>query len=195
MLFPKQALERRLADSADDSELSLNYLSNLLKSDPGNERLQSLLKVKQQRIEAMRQAQEEALRQALPSAAAQAWDRWQTLYQRYLETKQRGHGSDGQVRQLAPAVMQALKAVPRDDLSQEQSLYLASSALVLNDESQALEIYEELARKQVSPERKARVYEAAARQTLGLSMYEQSSLLWREASAAAPKVQQSREYM
>ena len=195
MLFPKQALERRLADSADDSELSLNYLSNLLKSDPGNERLQSLLKVKQQRIEAMRQAQEEALRQALPSAAAQAWDRWQTLYQRYLETKQRGHGSDGQVRQLAPAVMQALKAVPRDDLSQEQSLYLASSALVLNDESQALEIYEELARKQVSPERKARVYEAAARQTLGLSMYEQSSLLWREASAAAPEVQQSREYM
>jgi tetratricopeptide (TPR) repeat protein len=91
--------------------------------------------------------------------------------------------------------MQALKAVPRGDLSQEQSLYLASSALVLNDESQALEIYEELASKQVSPERKAQVYEAAARQALGLSMYEQSSRLWREASAATPEVQQSRDYM
>jgi acyl-CoA synthetase (AMP-forming)/AMP-acid ligase II len=56
MLFPKQALERRLADTADDSELSLNYLSNLLKSDPGNERLQALLKAKQQRLEAIKQA-------------------------------------------------------------------------------------------------------------------------------------------
>ncbi|MEX8191828.1 tetratricopeptide repeat protein [Comamonas guangdongensis] len=195
MLFPKQALERRLADTADDSELSLNYLSNLLKSDPGNERLQGLLKAKQQRLEAMRQTAEEARKQALPSAAAQAWDRWQTLYQRYLEAKQQGHGSAGQAKQLAPAAIQALKAVPRNELSQEQSLYLASSALVLNDEPQALEIYEELVRKQVSPARKARVYEAAARQTLGLSMYQQSSRLWREASAAAQEVQQSRDYM
>ena len=84
--------------------------------------------------------------------------------------------------------------MPRGDLSQEQSLYLASSALVLNDESQALKIYEELASKQKSPERKAQVYEAAA-QALGLSMYEQSARLWREASAATPDVQQSRDYM
>ena len=195
MLFPKQALERRLADTTDDSELSLNYLSNLLKSDPGNERLQGLFKAKQQRLEAMRQAEEEARKQVLPSAAAQAWDSWQTLYQRYLEAKQQGHGDGGQAKLLAPAVIQALKAVPRSELSQEQSLYLASSALVLNDEPQALEIYEELARKQESPARKARVYEAAARQTLGLSMYEQSSRLWREASAAAQDVQQSRDYM
>lgn len=195
MLFPKQALERRLADTADDSELSLNYLNNLLKSDPGNERLQALLKAKQQRLNAIKQAAEEARKQALPSAAAQAWDRWQTLYQRYLETKQQGHGSAGQAKQLASTVMQALKAVPRGDLSQEQSLYLASSALVLNDESQALKIYEELASKQESPERKAQVYEAAARQALGLSMYEQSARLWREASAATQDVQQSRDYM
>jgi hypothetical protein len=180
--------------SADDSELSLNYLSNLLKSDPETNVCRACSRSSNSGSRPSSRP-EEARKQALPSAAAQAWDRWQTLYQRYLETKQQGHGSDGQARQLAPTVMQALKAVPRGDLSQEQSLYLASSALVLNDESQALEIYEELASKQVSPERKAQVYEAAARQALGLSMYEQSSRLWREASAATPEVQQSRDYM
>jgi hypothetical protein len=46
MLFPKQDLERRLSVTGDDSELSYNYLSNLLKSDPGNENLRALLKAK-----------------------------------------------------------------------------------------------------------------------------------------------------
>lgn len=195
MLFPKQALERRLSDTADDSELSLNYLTNLLKSDPGNERLQALFKAKQQRLEAIKQAAEEARKQALPDAAAKAWDHWQTLYLRYLEAQKQGHRAAGQAKLLAPEVIAALKAVPRDQLSKEQVLYLASCALVLDDMPLASSVYEELAQKQPDVAEKARVHEAAARQMLGLSMYEDSARWLRKASATIHDEQQSREYL
>lgn len=60
LLFPKTDLERRLATSQDESELSINYLINLLRSDPNNESLQALLKAKQLRQMEIKRAAEEA---------------------------------------------------------------------------------------------------------------------------------------
>lgn len=195
MLFPKRDLERRLSDNRDDSELSLNYLNNLLKSDPGNAHLQSLLQAKQQRIEAIRQAEEDARKQAVPSAATLAWERWEALYQRYVEAEKQGHRSAGEAQQLAPQVIEALQQVPREALSQAQSLYLASAALVLGDKALALSIYEDIARRQSVANLKAGVYEAAARQALGLAMYDEAAGLLRQASATADDAQQSRDYL
>ncbi|MGE8401789.1 MAG: tetratricopeptide repeat protein [Delftia tsuruhatensis] len=195
MLFPKQDLERRLSVTGDDSELSYNYLSNLLKSDPGNENLRALLKAKEERLKAIKLAREEAAKQALPSAAVQAWERWQAAYQNYLEAQKQDHRAGGQADALALQVMQALKAVPLAGLTQEQALYLASSALVLKDAPLALGIYDDVAARQGDPARKAQVYESAARQALGMSLYEESARLLRQASATTEDVQQSRAYL
>ncbi|WP_454706775.1 tetratricopeptide repeat protein [Delftia acidovorans] len=195
MLFPKQDLERRLSVTGDDSELSYNYLSNLLKSDPGNENLRALLKAKEERLQAIKLAREEAAKQALPSAAVQAWDHWQAAYQGYLEAQKQDHRAGGQAEALAPQVMQALKDVPLQGLTQEQALYLASSALVLKDAPLALGIYDDVAGRQADPARKAQVYESAARQALGMSLYEESARLLRQASATTEDVQQSRAYL
>ncbi len=195
MLFPKRDLERRLSDSKDDSELSLSYLANLLKSDPGNENLQNLLRAKQQRLEAIRKAEEDARKQAVPSAASQAWDRWQGLYGRYLQAQAQGGRAQGDAAVQAPVVLQALGKVPRDGLSEAQALYLASAALVLGDSPLALSVYEELAARQADGNRKAGIYEAAARQALGMSLYEVSASLLRKASAVAEDVAQSRSYL
>ena len=195
MLFPKQDLERRLSVTGDDSELSYNYLSNLLKSDPGNENLRALLKAKEERLQAIKLAREEAAKQALPSAAVQAWDHWQAAYQGYLEAQKQDHRAGGQAEALAPQVMQALKDVPLQGLTQEQALYLASSALVLKDAPLALGIYDDVAERQADPARKAQVYESAARQALGMSLYEESARLLRQASATTEDVQQSRAYL
>ncbi|CAB5665580.1 Uncharacterised protein [Delftia tsuruhatensis] len=195
MLFPKQDLERRLSVTGDDSELSYNYLSNLLKSDPGNENLRALLKAKEERLQAIKLAREEAAKQALPSAAVQAWDHWQAAYQGYLEAQKQDHRAGGQAEALAPQVMQALKDVPLQGLTQEQALYLASSALVLRDTPLALGIYEEIAHRQEDAGRRAQVYEAAARQALGMSLYEESAGLLRQASATTQDAQQSRAYL
>ncbi len=194
MLFPKKNLERRLSESGDDSELSLNYLTNLLKSDPDNEHLKALLQAKRQRYETLKLAEEEARKQALPSAAAQAWDAWQALYQQYLEDKNQGHRAGAKAGQLMPDVLAALKAVPLQELSKEQLLYLASSALVLGDTPGAEAIYEAAVRKQDEAQ-KAGVYEAAARQMLGLSMYEESARLMLKASSVAGNVEQARGYL
>ena len=195
MLFPKRDLERRLSDTKDDSELSLNYLNNLLKSDPGNEHLHDLLKAKQQRIAAIREAEEEARKQAIPSPAMLAWEHWETLYQRYMEAEKQGHRSAGDAQQLSAQVLEALKNVPRDGLSSAQSLYLASAAMVLDDKNLALSIYEEVARRQAAAGLKSGVYEAAARQALGLAMYEDAAELLRKASASTDDVQKSRDYL
>jgi hypothetical protein len=194
MLFPKRDLERRLSDTQDDSELSLNYLTNLLKSDPGNERLQGLLQAKRQRMEAVKQAEQEARKQAVPSAASLAWEHWQTLYQRYMEMQGQEEGG-GQARPAASEVLQALAQVPRQGLSGAQALYLASSALVLGDKGLALSAYEELAAQQADAVHKAGIYEAAARQALGLGMYEDAARLFRQASATTDDRPQSREYL
>jgi hypothetical protein len=195
MLFPKQDLERRLSVTGDDSELSYNYLSNLLKSDPGNENLRALLKAKEERLQAIKLAREEAARQALPSAAVQAWDRWQAAYQGYLEAQKQDHSAGSPADALAPQVMQALKEVPLQGLTQEQALYLASSALVLRDVPLALGIYDDIAQRQSDAARKAQVYEAAARQALGMSLYEEAAGLLRQASATTDDAQQSRAYL
>ena len=195
MLFPKQDLERRLSVTGDDSELSYNYLSNLLKSDPGNENLRALLKAKEERLKAIKLAREEAAKQALPSAAVQAWERWQAAYQNYLEAQKQDHRAGGQADALGLQVMQALKEVPLAGLTQEQALYLASSALVLKDAPLALGIYDDVAARQGDPARKAQVYESAARQALGMSLYEESARLLRQASATTDDVPQSRAYL
>ena len=158
LLFPKESLERQLANTLDDSELSLNYLTNLLKSDPGNEHLQALLIAKQQRQIEIKRAAEEASRQVLPSAAEMAWKRWQELYVRYQEAEKLSSKSTRQIEQLRPEVLQALRAIPRQGLSQEQMLYLASSSLVLHDIPLAMNLYEELAALHPEAESKSKVY-------------------------------------
>lgn len=109
LLFPKTDLERRLATSQDESELSINYLSNLLRSDPDNQSLQALLQAKLQRQAEIQRAAEEASRHALPPAVAALWKQWQTLYSNYQEAEKLSSKSTHQIDQLRPAVMQSCR--------------------------------------------------------------------------------------
>ena len=195
LLFPKESLERQLANTLDDSELSLNYLTNLLKSDPGNEHLQALLIAKQQRQIEIKRAAEEASRQVLPSAAEIAWKRWQELYVRYQEAEKLSSKSTRQIEQLRPEVLQALRAIPRQGLSQEQMLYLASSSLVLHDIPLAMNLYEELAALHPEADSKSKVYADASRQLLGFSEYESASQLLQKASKTTQDSKQARQYL
>lgn len=194
MLYPKRDLERRLSDSRDDSELSLSYLTNLLKSEPDSEHLKNLLTAKQQRIDAQRKAEEQARAQAVPSAEerarAQAWEHWQSLYRDYEQAK-----ALGGVAPPAEPVLQALAAVPRKGMGSAQSLFMASAALALGDKALALSIFEEVAQHQSAANLQAGIYAAAAGQALGLSMYEDAAALLRKASETADDPQQSRSYM
>lgn len=195
LLFPKTDLERRLATSQDESELSINYLINLLRSDPNNESLQALLKAKQLRQMEIKRAAEEASRQALPTAVEALWKQWQSLYSDYQEAEKLSAKSTHQIDQLRPAVMQALRAIPRQDLSQEQMLYLASSSLVLRDTPFALELYEELAQHTADGAQRSQIYAEASRQLLGFSQYEDASRLLQKASVSAESTPQTREYL
>lgn len=195
LLFPKMDLERQLANTRDESELSMSYLTNLLRSDPGNERLQALLKTKQLRQMEIKRAAQEASRHALPSAAASAWTQWQELYTDYQEAEKLSSKSTRQIDLLRPQVLDALRAIPRSDLSQEQVLYLASSSLVLRDKALALKLYEDLAQNTPEAAQKSMIYAEASRQLLGFSQYDDASRLLKKASEITGNTNQSREYL
>ena len=195
LLFPKTTLERQLADTRDESELSMNYLINLLRSDPDNERLKALLKAKEQRQIEIKRAAEEASRHALPSAAEAAWKKWQDLYTNYQEAEKLSSKSTREIDLLRPQVLEALRAIPREDLSQEQVLYLASSSLVLRDTPLALSLYEDLAQSTADAAQQSLIYAEASRQLLGFSQYDEASRLLKKASEVTGNSTQSREYL
>ena len=195
LLFPKTTLERQLADTRDESELSMNYLINLLRSDPDNERLKALLKAKEQRQIEIKRAAEEASRHALPSAAEAAWKKWQNLYTNYQEAEKLSSKSTREIDLLRPQVLEALRAIPREDLSQEQVLYLASSSLVLRDTPLALSLYEDLAQSTADAAQQSLIYAEASRQLLGFSQYDEASRLLKKASEVTGSSTQSREYL
>ena len=195
LLFPKTTLERQLADTRDESELSMNYLINLLRSDPDNERLKALLKAKEQRQIEIKRAAEEASRHALPSAAEAAWKKWQDLYTNYQEAEKLSSKSTREIDLLRPQVLEALRAIPREDLSQEQVLYLASSSLVLRDTPLALSLYEDLAQSTADAAQQSLIYAEASRQLLGFSQYDEASRLLKKASEVTGSSTQSREYL
>ncbi|WP_417282330.1 hypothetical protein [Comamonas sp.] len=182
LLFPKADLERQLANTQDDSELSLNYLTNLLESDPDNERLLSLLKAKQQRQIEIKRAAEVASTHVLPDASEVAWSRWESLYSRYQEAEKFSSKATRQIEQLRLEVLEALRAIPRQGLSKEQTFYLASSSLALRDMPLAMSLYQELAHISPDTEQKSKVYADASRQLLGFSQYEEASQLLQSAS-------------
>lgn len=195
LLFPRVDLERQLANTRDESELSMSYLTNLLRSDPGNERLQALLKAKELRQMEIKRAAQEASRHALPHAAAAAWKQWQELYTDYQNAEKLSAKSTRQIDLLRPQVLDALRAIPRKDLSQEQVLYLASSSLVLRDVPLALTLYENLAQNTPEAAAKSAIYAEASRQLLGFSQYDDASRLLKKASEVAGSPKQTREYL
>ncbi|CAM4047506.1 tetratricopeptide repeat protein [Comamonas aquatilis] len=195
LLFPKADLERQLANTQDDSELSLNYLTNLLESDPDNEHLLSLLKAKQRRQIEIKRAAEVASTQLLPDASAAAWSHWGGLYSRYQEVEKYSSKSTRQIEQLRLEVLGAIRAIPRQGLSKEQTFYLASSSLALRDIPLAMSLYQELASISPDTEQKSKVYADASRQLLGFSRYEEASQLLQSASKATQDPRQARSYL
>lgn len=123
------------------------------------------------------------------------WKQWQSLYSDYQEAEKLSAKSTHQIDQLRHAVMQALRAIPRQDLSQEQMLYLASSSLVLRDTPFSLELYEELAQHTADGAQRSQIYAEASRQLLGFSQYEDASRLLQKASVSAEGTPQTREYL
>ena len=89
LLYPRQALERRLSETAD-SPLSAAYLHNLLRSDPENPTLRLLL-ARQQILHGEMDSAHVTLAPALASSNPEIhrdalWTLWELRYTQYVRT-------------------------------------------------------------------------------------------------------------
>ncbi len=114
LLYPRQALERRLAE-ASDSPLSAAYLHNLLRSDPENPGLRLLLARQQILHGEMAQARttlEPALSSKNPDIHRDAlWTLWELQHTEYLRTPEERQSTRQTQLQDLRALLRTLAAL------------------------------------------------------------------------------------
>lgn len=191
VMFPRQDLERRLTDSSNDSGLSYAYLSNLLRSDPDNPRLQSLM--------ARREAEQEAERLARKAAEAEAalrqghspWALWMVAMDEF-------HAIEAQDAQRRATQRKVLTERLRQLLSQEVPAdilpRLASHALELDARDQVIRIYQQMAARAGDPSEASRLYRRAAQEALATSAHTQAADLLMSARRATQDPEQAKAF-
>lgn len=196
LLYPRQDLERRLSQAGNEhSDLSTNYLHNLLRSDPDNPQLRWLLARQQGQageLDTMRQTLQPALQSADAGIHRRAvWLLWESTYQAYEKTA----GSATQARtQLHTKLVEQLPALVREEWSAEQQQQLTRQALDLGQPTVAITLMRQRALQQRQPDQAARLYEQAAQTALAHSHYAACAELYLLARQATPHAPQAKQY-
>ncbi|MGP1630512.1 MAG: tetratricopeptide repeat protein, partial [Giesbergeria sp.] len=194
LLYPRQDLERRLSDTAD-SALSLNYLNNLLRSDPNNPRLRLLLAQRQMAhgdAVGARATLQPALDSNHPDIHRDAlWVLWELTYGEFQRTPEKNSTRRDTLRQ---ALREQLRILARETLSIEQQRRLAALAAQFNEPSLGIALNSTLAAEQTTPHEAAQFYERAAREALAASDYTSCAELYLMARKATVEPQQAKRF-
>ena len=171
LLYPRQDLERRLAETTE-SALSLNYVNNLLRSDPNNPQLRLLLAQRQMAngnaVEA-RATLQPALDSSQPEIHRDAlWVLWELTYTEFQRTPEKNSDRRDALRQ---ALREQLHALARETWTTAQQRRLAALAAQFNEPALGIALNSKLAAEQNTPRETAQYYEQAARQALAVSDY------------------------
>jgi len=197
LLYPQQDLARRLAEStaSKDVALSVVYLRNLLRSDPGNAQL--LLLLARQHMQLGEYPQARSTLQPLENAAdpstrrEYAWLLWQMDYAQYNALP--ADARQERTRQRA-ALREHLRALDAYQWPPEQARRIGQWGAQLQEPGLSISEYRELAALQTDRDEAARLYEQAARAALGQSDYDTCAQLYLLARRATTAPGQAKAY-
>ena len=205
LLYPRQDLERRLATSMDSADvaLSVSYLHNLLRSDPGNTRLRVLMAHQQMILGELPKARA-TLQPLLQSPDPQVqrevlWTRWELTQAEYWSIKEDEEDARLEKREELRALLQELV---RHEWSAERQVQLASwtshfnppSSAVAAAAAQSAQTYRHQAEQESDPAKAALLYEQAAREALGVSDYAACAQLYVLARRSTPDPARAKAY-
>jgi hypothetical protein len=178
LLYPRLALERRLAEAAD-TPLSVAYLNNLLRSDPQNPGLRLLLarnQILHGDMDDARTTLAPALASGNPVIHKDAlWTLWELQHTQYLrtpETRQRERN-----QQLAE-LRALLKTLAAEQWPLDRQRRLAALAAQFGDADLRKEMLNRLAQAQTPPQEAAAFYVRAALDALATGDYAGSAELY-----------------
>ena len=175
LMYPRQDLERRLTASPRDSGLSYVYLSNLLRSDPENPRLQALMAQHEAKEEAARLAREAQEAQVAEMQSANPWTLWSASMDEY-------HAIDPQdtaQRSTARAeLVQRLNALLANEVPPGMLPRLAAHAFQLDERALGIRLYQQMAAATKVPSEASQLYRRAARESLAISAHAQAADLY-----------------
>lgn len=190
LLFPRQDLERRLANETESTELSTAYLANLLRSDPNNPRLRKLLEERQEEIRLAKIAAEAAAKAPPAPALNPAWKQWQLQVDQFRSLAK---DNKAQRQALAASLANETALLSKSETNTDRLTALAQVALEVGDisTSQSIyqSIYQSLAQLAATPQLAADIYAAAARSAIGQSQYQLAAdwYLQSQKTATAPE--------
>lgn len=186
LLYPRQDLERRLAETTD-SALSIAYLNNLLRSDPENPQLRLLLaqrQIAQGDIFDARATLQPALDSPNPALHRDAlWALWQLSYTEWLRTPETEPVRREAMRE---ELRQQLRALTLEQWPAERQVQLARLAAQLNEPAVGIAINRKLAEAEPDPRKAAALYERAAVEALAQSDYVACAELYMLARRTTP---------
>lgn len=197
LMYPRQDLERRLAASTAGTDIALSvvYLRNLLRSDPGNAQLRLLLVRQHMRLGEYPEARA-ALQAPLASRdervqRERAWLEWELDYAEYIAIPPEQDELRAPRRE---PLRQGLRALARHDWSDERRSQLnAWSGQLRESTAVAAEVPKTLIAPG-DPNATARQYEQAAREALGVSDYQRCAELYLLARGVTPDAQRAKAY-
>ncbi|GAA4420085.1 tetratricopeptide repeat protein [Acidovorax lacteus] len=194
MLYPRQDLERRLAQTSE-SALSVAYLHNLLRSDPENPQLRLLLAQRQLahgELNEARKTLEPALQSPRPEVHRDAlWALWELSYIEY----QRTPDTEPQLRQQRMNALRAqLHALANEQWPLERQMAIMRLATQFGERQLSARISRDMAMDPDHPVEAEPRYERAAREALGVGDYAGSADLYLLARRATQDPQRSRAY-
>ena len=194
LLYPRQDLERRLAETTD-SALSIAYLNNLLRSDPENPQLRLLLaqrQIAQGDIFDARATLQPALDSPDPQLHRDAlWALWQLSYTEWVRTPETEAVRREAMRE---ELRQQLRALTLEQWPAERQVQLARLAAQLNEPAVGIALNRKLAEAEPDPRKAAALYERAAVEALAQSDYVACAELYMLARKTTPDADQARKY-
>jgi len=194
LLYPRQALERRLAEAAD-TPLSAAYLQNLLRSDPQNPGLRLLLARQQILHGEMAQARstlEPALASSDPDIHRDAlWALWELQHTQYLRTPE-DRQSERKVR-LAE-LRSLLRTLAAERWPTEHQRRLLALAAQFGDDALRKDMLLQLAQVQARLQDAVVFYDRAAREALATGDYTGSAELYMLARNSSNNAEQAKQF-
>ena len=195
LLYPRQALERRLTE-ATDTPLSAAYLHNLLRSDPENPTLRLLL-ARQQILHGEMDSAYVTLAPALASSNPEIhrdalWTLWELRYTQYVRTPE--DRQDERQAQL-PGLRTLLHTLAAEDWPLDRQRRLITLAAQFGDDALRKRLEQQWAQTQPQQQpQDATSYERAARDALAAGDYAGSAELFMLARDTSDSAAQAKQF-
>ena len=194
LLYPRTALERRLA-STPDTALSVSYLINLLRSDPDNLNLRLLLARSQAQLGRVTEARA-TLQPALDAADTETrrqahWALWKMNERDYHRSLASNSSAQGPLQAELLKQIEILAELP---LLIEQQIELGSKAYLFQQPALGARLFKAAAQRVDNADEAVKLYQRAAVKSLANGDYPGSAELYLLARASSTDPYQARQY-